>query len=224
MLFHLLFALFLLIPPALFADGPTRVACVGDSITYGFGLKDRDHNSYPACLGRLLGPGYDVRNFGHSGATLLKKGDLPYDRQPEHTAAVAFKPDVVVIMLGTNDSKHRTNPTNNVPDNWPHKGDYVRDYESLIGEFHGANPAVKFFVCYPTPCFPGRWGIDDDTIHYEVVPLVHQVADHSKATVIDLYDAFAGKKDLFPDTVHPDAAGAKLMADDVYTALTGKNP
>jgi lysophospholipase L1-like esterase len=219
----LLFTLFILIPPALLADGPIRVACVGDSITYGSGLKDRDHDSYPACLGRWLGPGYDVRNFGHSGATLLRKGDLPYVQQPEHSAAVAFKPDVIVIMLGTNDSKHRTSESGDkVAENWQHKADYVADYEALIGEFRRANPAAKFYVCYPTPCFPGRWGINDNTIHYEVIPLVHQVATDSNATVIDLYDAFAGKKDLFPDTVHPNSDGAKLMAADVYTALTGK--
>lgn len=223
LLLRLLFALFILTPPALFADGPIRVACIGDSITYGYTLKDRDHDSYPVCLGHLLGSGYDVRNFGHSGATLLKKGDLPYVQQPEHSAAVAFKPDIIVIMLGTNDSKHRTgNLGGKIPNNWQYKADYVPDYEALIGEFRRANPAVKVFVCDPTPCFPGRWGINDKTIHDEIIPLVHQVATDSNATVIDLYDAFADKKDLFPDTVHPNDDGAKLMAADVYTALTGK--
>jgi lysophospholipase L1-like esterase len=223
LLLHLLVALFVLIPPALFADGPARVACVGDSITYGYGLKDRDHDSYPVWLGRWLGTGYDVRNFGHSGATLLRKGDLPYVQQPEYPNAVGFRPDVVVIMLGTNDSKHRTSESGDkVAENWQHKADYVSDYESLIADFRGANPAVRVYVCYPTPCFPGRWGINDDTIHHEIIPLVHQVAADSNAKVIDLYDAFAGKKDLFPDTVHPNDDGAKLMAADVYTALTGK--
>jgi acyl-CoA thioesterase-1 len=223
MLLCLLFVLFILTPPALFADGPIRVACVGDSITYGYTLKDRDHDSYPAWLGRWLGAGYDVRNFGHSGATMLKKGDLPYEQQPEHTAAVAFKPDVVLIMLGTNDSKHRTSDSgDNVPENWQHKADYVADYEALIGEFRRANPAAKFYVCNPPPSFPGRWGINDNTIHYEVIPLVHRVAKESNATIIDLYDAFAGRKDLFPDTVHPNEAGARLMAADIYAVLTGK--
>jgi acyl-CoA thioesterase I len=225
LLFRLLFALFILIPPALFADGPTRVACVGDSITYGSGLKDRDHDSYPAWLGRWLGAGYDVRNFGHSGATLLKKGNLPYVQQPEYTAAVAFKPDIIVIMLGTNDSKHHTSDSgDNVPENWQYKADYVPDYEALISDFRRANPAAKIYVCYPTPCFPGRWGINDDTIHHEIIPLVHQVASDSNARVIDLYDAFAGRKDLFPDTVHPNATGARLMAADIYSSITDKSP
>src|SRR4051794_25029443 len=87
----------------------TKLACVGDSITFGAGIQDRDHDSYPAQLGRMLGEAWDVRNFGVSGATMLKKGDKPYDKQKAYRDALAFKPDVVVIMLGTNDSK---------PQNW----------------------------------------------------------------------------------------------------------
>lgn len=204
---------------------PIRVACVGDSITYGAGLKNRDHESYPYWLGRFMGPGYDVRNFGRSGATLLNKGDLPYIKQPQHDEAVAFKPDVVVIMLGTNDSKHKGGglpPNDNVAENWELKSDYVPDYEALIAEFRAANPAARIYVCYPTPCFPGRWGIDDNTIHHEVIPLVHEVAKRTHARIINLYKPFEGKGDLFPDTVHPNAAGAKKMAAIIYHALTGK--
>lgn len=202
-----------------------RVACVGDSITFGSGIKDRQHDSYPADLGRMLGAGYDVRNFGHSGATLLQKGDRPYIKVKEHAAALAFKPDVVVIMLGTNDSKHRGDGSlnaENAVDNWQYKADYVPDYEALIAEFRQANPQVKVYVCLPTPCFPGRWGINDKTIHDEMIPLIRQVAADTGASIIDLNTALAGKKNLFPDTVHPNPAGAKLMAETVYHALTGK--
>src|ERR1017187_8508802 len=58
-----------------------RVACVGDSITYGFGIADREHQSYPAQLGALLGSDWDARNYGVSGATLLKAGGAPYWNQ-----------------------------------------------------------------------------------------------------------------------------------------------
>src|SRR5208282_1861310 len=76
-----------------------RLACVGDSITYGAGVKHRDHNSYPVQLGKLLGDKWEVKNFGHSGATMVKKGDLPYDKTNEYKHALEFKPDVVVIFL-----------------------------------------------------------------------------------------------------------------------------
>lgn len=216
-------------PPSAKAAEPAaktiRVACVGDSITFGSGIKDRQHDSYPAVLGKLLGAGWDVRNFGHSGATLLKKGNLPYFKQKEHGEALAFKPDVVVIMLGTNDSKHRGDGSldaDKAVDNWQYKADYVSDYEELIAEFRKANPQVKIYACLPTPCFPGRWGINDKTIHDEIIPLVRQVASDENTGVIDLNTALAGKKNLFPDTVHPNPTGAKLMAETVYQALTGK--
>lgn len=202
-----------------------RVACVGDSITYGAGLKDREDQSYPAWLGRWMGPGYDVQNFGRSGATLLHAGDRPYVKQPQHDEAVAFRPDVVVIMLGANDSKHPGGglpPNDEVTNNWQFKADFVPDYEALIAEFRAANPAAKIYVCYPTPCFPGRWGIDNKVIHGEIRPLVRKVARHSHAKIIDLYAPFAKKSELFPDTVHPNAEGAKMMAAVVYHALTGK--
>ena len=225
-LLFLIFGLAVLLSPAFLADPPPplviRVACAGDSITYGSGLTNREADSYPVCLGRLLGAGYDVRNFGVSGATMLHKGNLPYVRQKAHAAAIAFKPDIVVIMLGTNDSKH--DKTGHNPDNWQYKTNFVHDYEALIGEFRHADPAVKIYVCDPTPAFPGRWGIDDTIIRDEIIPLVQQVASDENAGVIDLYRAFTAKKELFPDTVHPNDAGAGLMASTIYTALTGRTP
>lgn len=202
-----------------------RVACVGDSITFGYGIKDRARDSYPAQLGHRLGAGWDVRNFGHSGATLLHKGNLPYFKQKEHAEALAFKPDVVVILLGANDSKHRgpgSLEAANALDIWQYKADFVPNYEELIAEFRHANPAAKIFVCLPTPCFPGRWGINNGTIHDEIIPLVREVAKATGAGVIDLNTPLAEQGKLFPDTVHPNAAGARLMAETVEQALTGK--
>ncbi len=177
--------------------------------------------------GSLVGPGWDVRNFGVNGATLLKKGDLPYFKQKAHAEALAFKPDIVVIMLGTNDSKHRDDGSldaDHAVNNWQYRADYVPDYEALIARFRQANPAVKVYVCLPTPCFPGRWGINDKTIHDEIIPMVRQVAQETHATIIDLYAALSGKGDLFPDTVHPNKEGARLMAAAIYHALTGRTP
>jgi lysophospholipase L1-like esterase len=223
------FSFLVLIPPALMADSTpppvVRVACVGDSITYGYSLTNREADSYPARLGQWLGTGYDVRNYGVSGATLLHNGNRPYVKQKAHAEAVAFKPDIVIIMLGTNDSKHRNEgDSKKIPDNWQHKAEYVPDYEALIGEFRDANPAAKIYVCDPTPCFPGRWGISGATIHDEIIPLIHKVAEDTKATDIDLYDPLASQKDLFPDAIHPNDAGAQLMASVIYTSLTGNKP
>ena len=88
---------------------PVVVACVGDSITEGIGATRADQYSYPAQLQGLLGEGYAVHNYGASGMTLLAEGDYPYIRQERYAASLACPCDVVLLMLGTNDSK---------PQNW----------------------------------------------------------------------------------------------------------
>jgi len=82
-----------------------KVACVGDSITAGYALADPARDAYPAQLARLLGADYEVRNFGVSAATLMDAGNYTYRTRPAHDEALAWKPDVIVIALGTNDTK-----------------------------------------------------------------------------------------------------------------------
>src|SRR4051812_11154381 len=101
----------LLLPSFALAAEKIKVACVGDSITAGAGVQDPGHNAYPVVLQRLLGDKYEVKNFGVSGTTLLKKGDSPYWNQKAFKAATAFAPDIVIIKLGTNDTKAQ---------NWKH--------------------------------------------------------------------------------------------------------
>ena len=77
---------------ALSAQETIRVACIGNSVTYGYGHRNPAATSYPTRLGEMLGEGYHVRNFGHSGATLLNHGHRPYTQQQAYRDAVAFAP------------------------------------------------------------------------------------------------------------------------------------
>ncbi|HUZ08447.1 MAG TPA: GDSL-type esterase/lipase family protein [Candidatus Paceibacterota bacterium] len=208
------------------AADAVRVACVGDSITYGYGLRDRQANAYPVRLGRWLGTNDDVRNFGVNATTLLHHGDLPYIRQQAYTNALAFHPDIVVIDFGANDSKHPGDGSldPNAPDNWRHKADFIGDYKEMIAAFRQANPAARIFICYPTPDFSGRWGINDKTIRDEMIPMIRTVATDADVNLVDLRAPFLGKPDLFSDTIHPNAEGARLMAAEIFRALTGRLP
>lgn len=205
----------------------TRVACVGDNITYGYGLRDREANAYPVWLGRWLGTNYDVRNFGVSTTTLLHRGDYPYIVRPAYTNALDFKADIVIIDFGANDSKHPGDgslDSDNAVNNWQHKGDFIDDYKTMIAAFRQSNPAAKIFICHPTPDFPGRWGINDKTIRDEMIPMIRTVAEETGAGVIDLRSALAGRSGLFPDTVHPNNEGSRLMAAEIYRTLMGQSP
>ena len=191
-------------------EAPKRIACVGDSITFGAAIKDRVKNCYPAQLGRMLGEKFEVRNFGVNGATLLKKGDKPYWKLKAYANARDFQPEIVVIKLGTNDSK---------PRNWKHKEEYVADYVALIESFRKLASKPTVWLCYPVPAYPGRWGITDKVMKEEVMPRLDEVAKKSGCKVIDLYSALSDKKEMFPDLVHPNAKGAALIAEAVSSAI-----
>jgi len=195
------------------AGEPVRVACVGDSITFGAGIRDRAHNSYPAQLGRLLGEGFVVRNFGVSGATLLKKGNKPYWRLGAFRQATDWNPHIVIIKLGTNDSK---------PPNWRHKADFARDLRALVDHFAKLPSKPKIWLCLPVPVYATRWGINEKTVAGEIIPIIKKVAEEKGLPVIDLHTALSGKPDLFPDKIHPNAKGAGLMARVIYEAITGE--
>jgi lysophospholipase L1-like esterase len=192
---------------------PIRLACIGDSITFGFGIKNRGTNNYPAQLGAMLGNSWDVKNFGISRVTLLKKGNVPYWNQKEFKKALEFNPDVVVIKLGTNDTK---------PVNWKYKDEFVGDYIDLIEQFRELEAKPKIWICYPVPVFPERWGISDKVITEGIIPLIDEVAHKTDVPIIDLHSALRDKADMFPDLIHPNAEGAKLIAEAIFHALTGR--
>ncbi len=188
----------------------TLIACVGDSITFGAGVEKRDENHYPKVLGTLLGPTFETKNFGRSGATLLKQGDLPYWKTKEFQDASASNPDIVVIKLGTNDSK---------PQNWKHKDEFINDAKALVQHFRSLPSKPVVHVCLPVPVYETRWGINEPVVKSEVIPALTAVAKELNAPVIDLYTALSDKPALFPDKIHPNAAGAKLIAETVAAAL-----
>lgn len=201
-----------LVDPANY-EAPVKVACVGNSITFGYGIENRDSLSYPAQLQRLLGRDWQVVNFGVSGRTLLLKGDLPYVNEQAYSDVKAFLPDVVLIKLGTNDTK---------PGNWEYQSEFKNDYKNLINSFRALPSKPMVILIKPVPAFPERWGITDSVIVNGVIPKVEQLAVELDCPVIDLYSPFIGKGNLFPDAIHPNAEGAGLIAAIIAARLTGQ--
>jgi acyl-CoA thioesterase-1 len=192
------------------ADEPIRISCVGDSITEGAGVEDPKNNAYPIVLGKLLGEKFSSRNFGVGGTTLLKKGNFPYWVQKAFKEAGDFNPNIVVIKLGTNDTK---------PENMKFKDEFATDLAALVDHFAALPSKPKIFLCRPVPAYATQWGINEKGLEEMVFPAVEQVAKAKGCTIIDLHAALSGKPELFPDKIHPNKEGAALIANAVANAI-----
>lgn len=189
---------------------PIRVACVGDSITYGHGIEDREHNTYPAILDSLLGDRYMVANFGVSGTTMLRSGNMPYMSEQAYRDALSYNPDIVTIKLGTNDSK---------PYNWAHSDEFKADMLYLINSFRALPSNPKIWICLPVPAYGDAWNINDSIIVNSVIPLIKEVANEENLPIINLYEHLAGHKELFPDMIHPNEEGQRMIGEYIYKSI-----
>ena len=190
-----------------------KVACVGNSITYGSGISNRDRDSYPSVLGQMLGEGYEVRNYGFSARTCLNKGDFPYMKEKMFQDALGYNPDIVIIKLGTNDTK---------PHNWVYKNEYKKDLTSMIRAFKTFATNPKIYLCYPAKAYAVQYGINDSIIVHDVIPYIDEVAKQTGCPVIDLHSVTSGMPENFPDKIHPNPVGAHTIAATVYKAIMGK--
>jgi lysophospholipase L1-like esterase len=190
-----------------------RIACIGNSITYGYGVKNRVKNSFPSQLQLMLGEKYCVRNFGHNGATLLAKGGIPYIYTKDYKNALKFKPDVVFIELGTNDSKLR---------NRKYLGEFENNYTELILDFRSLPSKPKIILLLPIPGFRSGDSINitPPVIADKIIPLIQDVAYKTGCEVIDLYHIFLDKSTMVPDKVHPSSIGQSYIAKRLYEYIS----
>ena len=194
---------------------PTHVACVGDSITAGVGASN-PANNYPSQLQGLLGSGVTVRNFGHSGATLLTTGDTPYQKTLEYTNATSFVAGAgdgavvdVIIMLGTNDSK---------PNNWnggdagTRAGQFAIDLAALVDHFATMSTQPVVYLALPLDALTNTFTISGPVIHDQIIPIINQVATDKGLPTIDLNTPTMGQTPYFTDGVHPNDGGYTVVA------------
>ena len=184
-----------------------RVACIGNSITDGHGIEMASQYGYPALLQKALGDGYWVKNFGVSGRTMLSKGDVSYMNEQAWRDAQAFKPDIAIIKLGTNDTK---------PQNWKHAAEFKQDLEQMIKALGNA----KIILCTPIPAFKDSWNINDSIIVNGVIPIQQEVAREHGFKLIDLHALMANDEELIqPDGIHPNEKGVAKMAEIIAAAI-----
>ena len=194
-----------------------RVACIGNSVTFGQGLDDREITSFPSQLQSMLDEKYDVRNFGFNGATMLKNGHKPYWEKPPFKEALAFRPHIVIIHLGLNDTD---------PRNWANfKQDFISDYQEMIDVFRSVDtdPGPRIWICKMTPIFSWhrrfKTGTRDD--FWAIQQAIEKVAANKGVSLIDLHTPLYSRPDLFEDALHPSEEGAEIIASTVQSYITG---
>lgn len=196
-------------------DRQIKVACVGDSITFGAGITGWQRNTYPVFLGNLLGDGYCVNNYGFSGRTAMYDGDFPLVNEKLFDKSLEFNPDVVILMLGSNDSK---------PQNWKGAEAYKRDLTKIIDRYKALESSPRIYLLAPPPVWEKGdkvlYDIKKDVIANEIHPAVAQLAAEINVNYVDMYAAFDGHPEYFSDGIHPNKAGAKYFAEKIYAVLS----
>lgn len=189
-------------------DSPVRVACVGDSITAASG--------YPFNLGLLLGSNYVVGNFGDSGAAVSLNSNDPYLRTPTFHVATQFQPNIVIIMLGTNDAHVELNDAN---------ATFIDDYTELITDFQALASKPKVWIVKPPPIFNNDLNLSVECYEQNIAPRIEQVANEADVPVIDVFSTLINHPDYFYDGIHPDIDGTNIIASSIYNAIfSEENP
>lgn len=191
-----------------------KVACVGNSVTFGSGINDRGINSYPAQLQEFLGDSFEVGNFGFSGATLLKKGHKPYWTKIVFQQSQDFNPNIVIIHLGLNDQGNN---------NWPeYKGEFVDDYLEMISVYKNLPSKPNIFICKMTPTFSGHHWFEEGMRESfkEIQSKIEGIAKTTNVELINLHEPLYRFPEYFPDNLHPTRKGATIIAQKVFSAIT----
>lgn len=200
------------------AEGQIKIACVGDSITYGHGTSSWPKNNYPTILQNLLGDAYHVNNYGVSSYAVQDTSDRPYMTLKHYQESLSYDADVVVFMMGSNDSK---------PENWISAESFQEDLLTLLDSYGDA----EILLCTPASAFFLE-GQTEGVTNHDIQPLVveqiaqitRQVAQERGYTLIDIHALTAEHPEWFSkDGVHPNNDGAAAIAEEVCSVLTQKN-
>ena len=199
-------------------EGKIHIACVGDSITFGYGVwateRSKEH-TYPSWLERIMGDGYQSLNYGVSEKTLLKEADAPYTSHYMYEESLKANAEIYIIMLGTNDSK---------PYNW-NTGDFRSELKEFVQTYLDLESHPTVCLATPPRVFEEgevAYELNNATIENEIAPIVREVAKEMDVTLIDMYEETKDHPEWYMDGVHPDAAGNEEFAKIFASCLTGE--
>jgi len=183
---------------------PTRVACVGDSLTQS--------SRYPYDLWIKLGKeDYALSNFGVGGTTISLNTETPYMDTSAYQEALDFQPDILILMLGTNDAQPNLKE-NNVS--------LTSDYIKLISAFNELPSKPDIYIVLPPPIVDGEFmNLNSEYFAQTIIPSIQQAAEQTGLQTIDVYSALVGNPEYYEDGVHVNDDGAEIIASEVYKAI-----
>lgn len=204
----------ILILTACSKDKSYKISCIGDSITFGWTLNDPQNESYPALLDSVYRQSgktnIQVEGFGVCGATLGHSCDMPYIKEQAYKNALASAPDLVTIMLGTNDSK---------PQNRIFKAEFAQDIDNLVKAFSSLESKPKIVLMTPPHAFSQGWGINDSVLNCDIRPIIREYAAGNAVEIINLDQVFSDNPEMFSDGIHPNKAGQELICSSISKIL-----
>ena len=204
------------------SEGQIKVACVGDSITYGHGVKNWPKNNYPVLLQKLLGDQYHVNSYGVSGRAVQDNSDQPYRALPHYQESIAYEADIIVFMMGSNDTK---------PENWFGKEAFKAALIDLLDDYTQGEKKPAIYICTTPACFFTEDSEGELTSHDlrpayadTIAEITRQTAEELGYPVIDIHALTKQNPQWFAkDGVHPNNDGAAAIAQEVFNALTKEN-
>lgn len=190
-------------------EGQIKVACVGDSNTYGHGITPWFLYNYPKVLGDLLGDGYVVNNYGHHGATCQSTGDQPYISYNDYKNSIKFKADILIFMLGSNDAK---------TENWRGEEAFEAEYIARLNEYKESNPDMIIYLCTPPTSYRKN---SENPARVEIIAdIVRAIAAEEGYALIDVNDFTENREDIYiEDGAHLSKEGAAELARLIFSAL-----
>lgn len=179
-----------------------RILCFGDSITEGIGACPMDSMSYPAQLQRMLGKGYRVLNMGVSGITLQKEGDYPYCKDLRYEQSFSCRPDVVILMIGTNDSKVQNRDRER----------FHAELRAVTARFLALNSHLRVIIASCCAAFSDIDTINDEFLRVDLRSAQRDVAAGFGLRFADVYEYTKNHPEWFCDSIHPANAGYEQIA------------
>ncbi|MBF0778840.1 GDSL-type esterase/lipase family protein [Streptococcus cuniculi] len=195
-------------------NGAIKVATVGDSLTYGYGLENRERDAYPSILAEKLGHYYQVSNFGLSGRSLQSTSDYPYLQEKNAQLSLESGADIVIIMIGSNDSRGPY---------W-NKERFIKEYGELVDQYMKMPSQPDVYLLVPPYVPTSRFGLNNDIVRTELQEIIPRIAEERGLEWINVYPLTEGHLEYYSDGLHLTPLGNQLVADRVYAAIMGESP